>query len=102
MDTVVIIILLIILILLVILNNLSVTIGANGNNTGSQNGNSNGCNKTQFGCCPDGVNSKINFKGTNCPRYNPGPGYPPPPPPRVTRAAIHTSPNMNPPPPIRY
>jgi len=25
------------------------------------------CNKTKFGCCPDGVNSKINFNGTNCP-----------------------------------
>lgn len=33
------------------------------------------CAKTAFGCCPDGVNSKINFYGTNCPGYRPGPGY---------------------------
>ena len=47
------------------------------------------CSQTLFGCCPDGVNSKINFYGTNCPSYHPGPGYPiiptplptPPPPP---------------------
>lgn len=31
--------------------------------------------QTTFGCCPDGVNSKINFYGTNCPSYRPGPGY---------------------------
>ena len=50
----------------------------------SQNGN---CSETKFGCCPDGKNSKIDFYGTNCPRYNPGPGYlsgpPPPVPPPV-------------------
>ena len=44
------------------------------------------CSQTSFGCCPDGVNSKINFYGTNCPGYRPPPGYlptpnPPPPPP---------------------
>jgi hypothetical protein len=33
------------------------------------------CAQTAFGCCPDGVNSKINFHGTNCPSYRPGPGY---------------------------
>lgn len=33
------------------------------------------CGQTTFGCCPDGVNSKINFYGTNCPTYKPGPGY---------------------------
>lgn len=38
------------------------------------------CSQTAFGCCPDGVNSKINYFGTNCPQYNPGPGYPHPPP----------------------
>ena len=37
------------------------------------------CSQTTFGCCPDGVNSKINFYGTNCPKYNPGPGYYPQP-----------------------
>ena len=35
----------------------------------------NRCYKTQFGCCPDGVNSRIDYYGTNCPIYNPGPGY---------------------------
>jgi hypothetical protein len=54
------------------------------------------CSQTTFGCCPDGVNSKINFYGTNCPGYRPSPGYlptpinpqpiptphPPPPPPK--------------------
>jgi hypothetical protein len=47
------------------------------------------CSQTLFGCCPDGINSKVNFYGTNCPSYIPGPGYPiiptpiptPPPPP---------------------
>ena len=35
------------------------------------------CSKTIFGCCPDGVNSKIDFYGKNCPGYQPGPGYKP-------------------------
>jgi len=26
-----------------------------------------GCSQTTFGCCQDGVNSKINYYGTNCP-----------------------------------
>ena len=33
------------------------------------------CSQTSFGCCPNGVDSKINFYGTNCPGYVPGPGY---------------------------
>ena len=37
------------------------------------------CAKTTFGCCPNGVDSKINFYGTNCPGYVPGPGYLPTP-----------------------
>jgi hypothetical protein len=37
------------------------------------------CSQTTFGCCPDGVNSKINFYGTNCPGYRPPPGYLPTP-----------------------
>ena len=36
------------------------------------------CSQTEFGCCPDGVNSKINFFGTNCPGYRPRPPYPTP------------------------
>lgn len=31
------------------------------------------CSNTQYGCCPDGVNSKINYLGTNCPGYKPVP-----------------------------
>lgn len=34
------------------------------------------CSQTTFGCCPDGINSKINSVGTNCPSYHPDPGYP--------------------------
>jgi hypothetical protein len=37
------------------------------------------CSQTTFGCCPNGVDSKINFYGTNCPGYVPGPGYLPTP-----------------------
>jgi hypothetical protein len=33
------------------------------------------CAQTTFGCCPNGIDSKINFYGTNCPGYVPGPGY---------------------------
>jgi hypothetical protein len=33
------------------------------------------CSQTTFGCCPDGINSKINYYGTNCPSYVPPPGY---------------------------
>ena len=34
------------------------------------------CSLTQYGCCPDGINSRINQMGTNCPitysqGYNP-------------------------------
>ena len=36
------------------------------------------CSQTAFGCCPDGVNSKINFYGTNCPGYRPLPPHPTP------------------------
>jgi len=42
------------------------------------------CSETKFGCCPDGVNSKIDFNGSNCPPYNPGAGYNPPGPVPVT------------------
>jgi len=37
------------------------------------------CAQTTFGCCPNGIDSKINFYGTNCPGYTPGPGYLPTP-----------------------
>jgi len=66
MDTILIIILALILLILVTLNHLTtdiiIPVMAS-------------CSQTKFGCCPDGVNSKVNFVGTNCPKYNPGPGY---------------------------
>lgn len=39
------------------------------------------CSLTKYGCCPDGVNSRADFQGSNCPvSYNPGsnPNIPPP------------------------
>jgi hypothetical protein len=80
-NTIIIIILGIILLVLIILNHITIvettTVTTQAN-----------CSQTAFGCCPDGVNSKINFYGTNCPGYRPGPGYyptsyiPPPIPPQ--------------------
>jgi hypothetical protein len=64
----IIIILAIILMILIALNNLTIVtthLPSQGN-----------CAQTLFGCCPDGINSKVNFYGTNCPSYQPGPGYP--------------------------
>jgi hypothetical protein len=76
MDNTVIIILGIILLVLIILNHITII------TTTTSEAN---CSQTAFGCCPDGVNSKVNFYGTNCPGYRPGPGYYPtpniPPPP---------------------
>jgi hypothetical protein len=82
----IIIILAIILGILLLLNHIKIvqTENSESNTTVNQAN----CSQTAFGCCPDGVNSKINFYGTNCPGYNPGPGYyvtpnlPPPPPPQ--------------------
>ena len=72
MDNTIIIILGIILLVLIILNHITIV------QTNSIQAN---CSQTTFGCCPDGVNSKVNFYGTNCPGYKPGPGYYPTPPP---------------------
>ena len=76
MDNTVIIILGIILLVLIILNHITIITTTNTTLQGN-------CSQTAFGCCPDGVNSKVNFYGTNCPSYRPGPGYYPnnPPPP---------------------
>jgi len=71
MDKVIIIILTIILLLLVILNHLSISV-----NTTNSNNSQGKCSETKFGCCPDGINSRINARGTNCPVYQAGPGYP--------------------------
>ena len=69
MDSTLIIILAIILLILIALNNITIVTHP----TTPQST----CSNTTFGCCPDGVNSKINFYGTNCPGYQPGPGYKP-------------------------
>ena len=57
---------------LIILNHITIV----KTTTTTTNTNKASCAQTAFGCCPDGVNSKINFYGTNCPSYRPGPGYP--------------------------
>lgn len=81
MDNTIIIALGIILLVLIILNHISIVKPTTTTTTTTTKAT---CSQTTFGCCPDGVNSKINFYGTNCPGYRPGPGYyptPPPPPP---------------------
>ena len=79
MDTSIIIVLAIILLALIILNNIktdnSVFITSNTNTT-TRKAN---CSQTTFGCCPNGIDSKINYLGKNCPGYSPGPGYLPTP-----------------------
>lgn len=83
MDNTIIVILGIILLVLIILNHITIVTTTTTTTGSTSQGN---CSQTTFGCCPDGVNSKVNYYGTNCPGYNPGPGYyvtnsPPPPPP---------------------
>jgi len=65
MDTTIIIVLAIILLALIILNNIKIV------KTDNKTAN---CSQTEFGCCPNGVDSKINYYGTNCPGYRPVPG----------------------------
>jgi hypothetical protein len=74
MNNTIIIILGIILLVLIILNHITIIKTTDNSRQGT-------CSQTAFGCCPDGVNSKINYLGTNCPQYSPGPWYPHPPPP---------------------
>ena len=78
MNTTIIVVLTLILLFLLILNNVSITLTSNNTQqiqAQQPNGNQGRCSQTAYGCCPDGVNSKIDFNGTNCPSYNPGPGY---------------------------
>ena len=78
MDSSIITVLAIILLILIVLNHITI-ISPTISKTAS-------CSQTNFGCCPNGVDSKINYYGTNCPGYRPGPGYQPPlyvPPPYV-------------------
>ena len=71
MNKSIIIILGIILFILIILNHITIIkTDTNTNYTKKSN-----CSQTTFGCCPNGVDSKINYYGTNCPGYRPGPGY---------------------------
>jgi hypothetical protein len=69
MSSFLIIILAIILLALIILNNIKIV--------STENVSASNCTQTTFGCCPNGVDSKINYYGTNCPMFNPGPGYQP-------------------------
>jgi hypothetical protein len=75
MDKTLIIILAVILFILVLLNNLKFVI-TNVYSVSDRDIKDGNCSQTKFGCCPDGVNSKIDYYGTNCPNYNPGEGYP--------------------------
>lgn len=72
MDSSIITVLAIILLILIILNHITIISPIKVTKAS--------CSQTAFGCCPNGVDSKINFYGTNCPGYRPGPGYRPIPP----------------------
>jgi hypothetical protein len=70
-------VLLLVLLLLLMLNYFSITVITdeqqyNNSQYKMPQGN---CGQTTYGCCPDGVNSKMGFNGNNCPKFNPGPGY---------------------------
>jgi hypothetical protein len=87
MDNTIIIILGIILLVLIILNNITIVKTTTTTKKAI-------CSQTTFGCCPDGINSKVNYYGTNCPGYRPGPGYYP------TTNPIQPGPGPLPPKPI--
>jgi hypothetical protein len=86
MDSSIITVLAIILLILIVLNHITIISPTIISPTKSTNAS---CSQTSFGCCPNGVDSKVNYYGTNCPGYQPPP--PPPPPP---------SPYVPPPPPV--
>lgn len=93
MDNTIIIILGIILLVLIILNHITIV-----QTTTVSKPSQSKCSQTTFGCCPDGVNSKINYYGSNCPGYRPGPGYYPTP--NVPPAPLPPGPGPLPPKPI--
>ena len=82
MDSKILIILAIILFIFIILNHVSVVVTPSSSSendsisqefgyiqTPSNCSNVPGCcSLTQYGCCPDGVNSRIDALGTNCPK----------------------------------
>jgi hypothetical protein len=61
--TSVIIILICILVIFLALNNVTNNVTNVNIDTSSVQSN---CTQTPYGCCPDGINSKINQSGTNC------------------------------------
>jgi hypothetical protein len=65
MDSSIITVLAIILLILIILNNITIISPIKATEAS--------CSQTAFGCCPNGVDSKINFYGTNCTGYRPIP-----------------------------
>ena len=92
MDSTLIIILASILLILIILNNITIVTTTTTSIPQAL------CSQTTFGCCPNGVDSKINFYGTNCPGYIPPPGYPRPQP--RPQPQPQPAPSPNPPKPI--
>jgi hypothetical protein len=82
LKTIIIILTIILLVLFTLnyINYIKLHYGSQTNSQSSSEGTSSSqqgsCSQTVYGCCPDGVNSKINFYGTNCPGYMPPPGYP--------------------------
>ena len=63
MDSSIISVLVVILLILIVLNH--ITINSPTISTKAS------CSQTSFECCPNGVDSKINFYGTNCTGYRP-------------------------------
>ena len=72
MDTSLIIILAIVLLILIVLNHITIITTPYVNQPN--------CSLTAYGCCPNGIDSKLNYYGSNCPGYKTTPGYAPPPP----------------------
>ena len=79
MDTSIIIVLAIILLALIILNNIKIDNSVVTTSNTTITTRKANCSQTTFGCCPNGVDSKIDSLGKNCPGYRPGPGYLPTP-----------------------
>jgi hypothetical protein len=69
MENIIIVGLGVVLFILILLNHISIVQTTTTTTTQAN------CSQTTFGCCPNGVDSKINYYGTNCPGYQPGPGY---------------------------
>ncbi len=61
-NQIMIIVLTLVLIFFIVLNYLSMQ-------NASMNTAPGNCTQTTYGCCPDGINSKVNTQGTNCPNY---------------------------------